>query len=173
MRVTRFCTPDTSDTHRNTHMLHVSARQTLQTCTATQTCYTFLHARHFRHAPQHTHVTCFCTSDTHRNTHFTCFCTPDTSDTHRNTHVTCFCTPDTSDTHRNTYMLHVSARQTLQTRTATHAYFNMQWLCYYYGTLTKIWNVFIDISGSEKCQMLRKLLQRLFSCYLRIHGQTD
>jgi len=33
--------------------------------------------------------------------------------------------------------------------------------------------VFTDINESEKYQVLRNLLQGLFSCYLRIEGQTD
>ena len=63
--------------------------------------------------------------------------------------VTRFCTPDSSDTHRNTHMLHVSARRTLETRTASHASFHLQWLFYYCPNATKSWNMFTDISGSE------------------------
>ena len=33
--------------------------------------------------------------------------------------------------------------------------------------------MFTDINESEKYQVLRNLLQGLFSCYLRIEGQTD
>jgi len=71
-------------------------------------------------------------------------------------------------------VLHVSARETLETGTAKHTCFHIQWLYkYYYPTVNRSMNVFTDINESEKYQILRKLVQRLSGCYLRTDGQTD
>jgi len=43
---------------------------------------------------------------------------------------------------------------------------------YYYPTVPTRCNLFTDISESDKYQVLRKLMQRFFSCYLSTDGQT-
>jgi len=43
---------------------------------------------------------------------------------------------------------------------------------YYHSIVRTRCNLFTDISESDKYQVLPKLLQRFFSCYLSTDGQT-
>jgi len=45
--------------------------------------------------------------------------------------------------------------------------------CYYFSNLNRSCNVFTGIKESEKYQILRKLLQCLFSCYVIAEGRTQ